>query len=519
RLPLVWIVPLVAALIGGWVAVHAILDRGPTISISFADAEGIEAGKTKIRYKSVDAGLVREVTLAPDHHTVNLTVDMEKFAKPLLVRGTRFWIVRPRLGAGGVSGLGTLFSGAYIGMDLGDSTDVAREFVGLESPPVVTDTMKGKHYTLHAHDVGSLGVGAPAYFRRIQVGEISALSLDPDGHGVTLNLFVDSPYDRFVTDDTRFWHASGVDVALDASGLRVETESLSAILAGGIAFEAPAGSTATSPTPPGSEFHLASDRAAAMKSVDRVVETYVLTFDESLRGLSPGAAVNFHGVDIGEVTAINVDYDATAKKFLFPVSINVYPERIRSRYLEGAVRPERKAHALVASMIEQGIRAQLRTGSLLTGQLYIAIDFFPNVTKVVPQPELTPMPIPTIPGDLEELQNTVVHIAHKLDQLPLDRIGNDLDTALVTLSGALKSFDHLVGDVDSKVAPEARAAFAQATVTLAQTQQAIAPDATLQNDLHNTLSSVGRAADSVRVLADYLEKHPESLVRGKTKDK
>ena len=138
----------------------------------------------------------------------------------------------------------------------------------------------------------------------------------------------------------------------------------------------------------------------------------MLTFDESLRGLSPGAAVNFHGVDIGEVTEISVDYDATAKKFLFPVSINVYPERIRSRYLEGAVRPERKAHALVASMIEQGVRAQLRTGSLLTGQLYIAIDFFPNVTKVAPQPELTPMPIPTIPGDLEELQNTVVHIAH-----------------------------------------------------------------------------------------------------------
>jgi len=518
RLPLIWIVPLVVALVGGWIALRSFLDRGPIVTIAFADAEGIESGKTKVRYNSVDIGLVRDVALAPDRHTVRLTVDIVKSAASLLSRDTHFWIVRPRLGASGVSGLGTLFSGAYIAADIGTSKEVAREFTGLESPPVVTDTMKGSRFVLHADDLGSLGVGAPAFYRHIQVGQITGLTLNPDGHGVTLGLFVQAPYDRFITDDTRFWHASGVDLALDASGFRVETQSLGTILAGGIALEAPAGSLATAAAPPGTDFRIAPDRTTAMRSTDRVVETYVLHFDESLRGLSLGAVVNFRGVDLGEVTSINVEFDPKTKKFLFPVTINVYPERIRSRYLEGTARPQTHSRELLAGMIEQGFRAQLRTGSLLTGQLYIAIDFYANVPKVAAQPDLDPMPLPTIPSDLLELQNTVVSIAHKLNNLPMDRIGQHTDKSLVELSKTLQSIDQLAHNVDTQVAPEARDAFAQAALVLAQTQQAIAPDATLRNDLHNTLTRVGRAADSIRILTDYLDKHPESIIRGKAGD-
>jgi paraquat-inducible protein B len=428
------------------------------------------------------------------------------------VSDTKFWVVRPHLGAAGVSGLGTLFSGAYIAADLGTGKSPARKFVGLETPPVVTEDMKGTAYVLDADDLGSLDVGSPAYFRHIQVGQISSVSLNPDGHGVTLGLFVNAPYDRFVTDDTRFWHASGIDIAVGADGFLVETQSLSTILAGGIALEAPPGSTVQARAPAGSKFQLASNRPAAMKTPDRVVETYILNFDESLRGLSPGAIVDFRGVEIGEVTSVKVEYDAKTETFKFPVFINIYPDRMRSRYLEGSARPEQQSHALLARMIEQGFRAQLRTSSLLTGKLYIAIDFHRDAPRVAAHPELTPMPLPTTPGNLEELQGTVIRIARKLDQLPLDRIGNHLDAAL-------NDIDKLARNIDTAVAPEVRSAFAQVTTTLKQTERFVGPDAPLQNDLSSMLHNIGRAADSVRVLADYLDKHPESLVRGKVNDK
>jgi paraquat-inducible protein B len=519
RLTLVWLVPAVAALIGGWIAVRAIIDRGPTITVTFIDADGIEAGKTKVRYKSVDVGSVKMVSLAPDLRTVTVTIEMAKFARALLVSGTRFWVVRPRLGASGVSGLGTLLSGAYIGMDMGSSHEAAREFSGLETPPVVAGGTPGKQFVLESQDLGSLGVGAPAYFHHIQVGQISSLSLNPDGHGVTLKLFVEAPYDRFVTDDTRFWHASGVDIAVDSAGVRMQTESLTAILAGGVALETPPGSIATAPASADSHFHLATNRDAAMKAPDRVVDPYILYFDESLRGLAPGSIVNFRGVDIGEVTSMKVEYDRSQERFRFPVLINVYPERIRSRYRQGSDRPQVAAHALVAGMIEHGFRAQLRTASLLTGQLYIALDFFPRSAKVAPQPELTPMPLPTIPGNLEELQNTIVSVAHKLDQLPLAKIGQDADDALRSLSRALGSANGLLGKVEGDILPEAKSTLTQAQLTLAQAQQAVAPETSLQSDLHSTLTSVTRAADSIRVLADYLDKHPEALLRGKTEER
>jgi paraquat-inducible protein B len=511
RIPLVWIVPAVAAVIGTWLAIHAVLDHGPTITVTFLDADGIEAGKSKVRYESVDIGEVKAITLAPDRRTVKVTVETAKFAAPFLVSDTRFWIVRPRLGASGVSGLGTLLSGAFIAMDVGKSKDVARTFAGLERPPAVAEGAKGRQFVLSSSDLGSLAVSSPVYFHHVQVGQISAATLNPDGHEVMLTLFIDSPYDQFVTQNTRFWHASGVDVEVDSRGVHVQTESLTSILAGGIAFEAPADSSAVTPAYEDSHFKLAANRLAAMREPDGITETYVLYFNESLRGLASGATVDFRGVEIGEVVSLNVAYDRPTEKFLFPVLINIYPERFRARYAKEGDRPQTESHALVARMIKQGFRAQLRSASLLTGQLYIALDFFPQAAKVAALPEFSPMPVPTIPGNLEQVQASIISVAHKLDQLPLDKIAHDIDATLVTLN-------HALGNVDADIIPEAKHTLSQARQTLLQTQQTLAPEASLQSDLHSTLSSVSRAADSVRILADYLDKHPESLIRGKSEE-
>ena len=236
---LIWIIPIVAVLAGAWLAAKAILERGPTITISFQTGEGLEAGKTKIKYKDVDVGLVKDIALAADRKRVVATAELVKGAADLLVEDTRFWAVRPRITAGGVSGLGTLLSGPYVTVDPGRAKEKRREFDALDVPPIVTHEDPGREFILKADDLGSHDVGVPVYFRRLQVGEVIATELDKDGKGVSIRIFVRAPYDQYVTANTRFWNASGVDVSLDASGVRVQTESLVSILIGGIAFQTP----------------------------------------------------------------------------------------------------------------------------------------------------------------------------------------------------------------------------------------------------------------------------------------
>jgi len=517
-IPLVWLIPIVAAVIGGWIAVHSILQRGPAITVSFADAEGIEVGKTKVRYKNVDLGLVRLVTLAPDHHSVKVAIDMVKSAEPFLVKGTRFWIVRPRLGTTGVSGIGTLLSGDYLGMDIGTDRDPARQFVGLEAPPVIVGDAPGREYVLEAHDLGSLGIGAPAYFRHIQVGRVSSVAFDQSDHEMVLKVFVSAPYDQLVTSDTRFWHASGLDVAVNSDGVRVQTESLATILAGGLAFDSPVDTSNSTAAAAETRFRLAENRDAAMKAPDNISDQYLLYFNESLRGLSVGATVDFHGVEIGEVVAMNVEYDRATAKFAFPVLINVYPERIRARYRSASKMPLMDTHTLVVSMVEHGFRAQLRTASLLTGKLYVALDFFPQEPVAHLATDDLPLHLPTIPGNLEELQSTVTSVAQKLDQLPLGAIASKLNVAAGSLERTLATTNQLMSRLDAEVVPAAAGALTQARQTLAQTQATLSPEGSLQGDLHDSLSSVARAADSLRTLAEYLDAHPESLLRGKPAD-
>jgi len=521
RLPLVWIIPVLAALTGGWIAVHAVLERGPTIRIRFQTADGLEPGKTAIRYRSVEVGQVRSVMLAPDHRTVFVTAEMVKNARSLLSEDTRFWVVRPRIAAGGVSGLGTLISGSFIGMDVGKSRRSAREFQGLELPPVVTGDLPGRDFVLRGGTLGSVEVGSPVYFRHVPVGRVTEFRLDADGHGVTVGIFVESPYDHFVVRDSRFWHASGLDVSLGADGLRFNTESVAAILVGGIAFETPESAQQAAAAAAGTQFHLASNRVAAMKSPNETPDSYVLYFKNSLRGLAIGAPVDFNGVEVGEVRSISIEYDPANVRFRFPVEIALYPQRVRARYRWDSPRPDTErtgTYRFVERLIEHGFRAQLRTGSLLTSQQYVALDFFPEAPRSHSDPAVVPMMLPTVPGGMDELQGSLADILRKIDAMPLQRLGLDADAALITLRETLETTNRLVDRLERDVTPEARATLIEARRALAAIDQTLASDAPLEQDLRQSLKQLTRAAEALRSLADYLERHPEALVRGKARD-
>lgn len=508
---LVWLIPLVAVLVGGWIAVKSILDRGPEITISFDTAEGLEAGKTKIKFKDVEVGLVSSVVLSEDLKRVIVTADFVKGAERHLVDDTRFWVVRPRVTGGDVSGLGTLLSGAYIGMDIGKSGRSTRHFTALKTPPVFAFEVPGREFVLRSSDLGSLDPGAPVYFRRIQVGQIVSHALDKDGKGVTLKLFVNAPYDRYVTADTRFWQASGFDVTLDASGVKIHTQSLVSMLSGGLAFETPAESAALPPAAAGAEFRLFANRAEAMINPDAIVMKTVMVFRETVRGLVRGAPIDFRGIVVGEVTAIKVELDPATLHITIPVEVNIYPARLRTRLVKGKESPvlsEPQRREFLNAMMGQGLRAQLRTGNLLTGQLFIALDFFPNAPKIKTTLDGDAFEIHTIPSGLTELQETIASITKKIQDLPLGEIATDLRQ---TLQSATKLIQHFETDLT----PEVRAAIVDARKALAATERAVATAAPLQQDAQEAMRELARAAQAFRILADYLERHPEALIQGK----
>ena len=520
---LVWIIPLVAVLVGLYLIVHALRTQGPTIDIEFKTAEGLEAGKTRIKYKNVDIGTVQTITLGPEKKGVVVKAQMTRNATDLLVEDTRFWIVKPRIAGGQISGLTTLLSGSYIGMDVGKSTDSRREFVGLDIQPAVTTDEPGREFLLHAADIGSLDIGSPVYFRRFQVGEVTAIQLDPDGKGVTAHVFIHSPNEKYVSQNTRFWQASGIDVTIDGNGVKLSTQSLVSVVVGGIAFQSPA---AESPGPAvvnGTAFVLFDDERTAMKRSEAQLEKYIAYFTDSIRGLNVGAQVEFRGYVVGEVRAIEMEFDRDTREFRFPVEFvlfrDVLPARIAHADKNGkAVDPDE----LYARAIEKrGLRAQLRSGNLLTGQKYLALDFVKNavpVTMTVMKDKNGARIIPTVPGSFDELQESIANIAKKVEKIPFDQLAADLHRTLQQLQTTMKGADKLLSRVNDEVAPELAATLAEVKKTMKNAEDVLASDAPLQQDLRGTLTEVNRAAASLRLLTDYLQRHPESLLRGKGAD-
>jgi paraquat-inducible protein B len=523
RLPsLIWLVPVIAAAVGLWLVVHTWLEQGPTITIRFASAEGIEASKTKIRYKEVEIGLVKAIAISPDRKSVVVTAQLSRDARDLRGRDSKFFVVRPRISAGTVSGLSTLLSGAYIALEPGTDKEISNEFIGLDVPPVVTNDEPGREFLLQAQDLGSLDYGTPVFYRRVNVGHVTRYSIQPDGHGIQIGVFIDAPYDRFVTPNTHFWHASGLDVSIDANGLKVSTESLAAIIEGGVAFQdLPDLPPAPEPAPAGSSFTLYPDRAQALKLPDQHREGFSMYFPESLRGLSVGAPVDFRGIVIGEVRSLGVEYEKGFSQIRFPVEIDVYPDRLWSRSRNGGpadVYSETKSRVIIDQLIAHGMRGQLRTASLLTGQLYIALDFFPDAAPASVEWSHAPPVVPTLPSGLGEIQDAVGRIAKKIDRIPIQQLSDELSRALVSLDATLKASRALVGRLDSQLAPQATSTLAEAEKTLRQANAVLAEGQPIEKDVHEALKQVAQSARALALLADYLERHPESLIRGKPED-
>ena len=523
RVPFVWILPAIVIVAGAFVAVHEKLAEGVAIEITFHTADDLEPNKTKISYKAVEIGQVKGIHVSKDRKDVVVEARIHRDARDYLVQDTRFWVVRPRVTGADISGLGTLVSGAYISVDVGHSTEPARSFTGLEVPPIVTAGLPGREYVLHAKDIGSLSIGSTVFYRHLAAGQVVAYSLDPNGDSVTIKVFVNSPYDQFVVHDTRFWQASGIDMSIDSEGVKLHTESLASILQGGVAFQPTKGAPPSTQSPVDSSFALYSDQERAMREPDTVAQTFVMYFQGSLRGLTVGAPVDLSGINIGEVKHLSVEYDRDAGVLRFPVEVDIFPQRIRGRPrtdrgVGKADDSDIGGHAMIDSMVAHGMRAELKTGSLLTGQKIVSVE-----VEKGPAPDRVdwnqhPPIFPTAAGGLDEIQDSVGSIAKKLDKVPFDQLSARLMATLATLQDTLKSTDQVLHQVNGSIAPQVTATLKEAQDAMKNAKEALSSEAPLQNNLGATLLELSHAARSVSALADYLERHPEALIRGKPAD-
>lgn len=559
RISIVWLVPLVAVVIGGWLIYKAISEKGPTITITFKSAEGLEAGKTKIRYKDVELGKVGSIALSDDLSQVVVTVELVKQAKKFISENTRFWVVRARVAAGGVSGLSTLFSGAYIGLDPGKPGKPTTHFQGLEIPPVVTTDLPGSHFVLRAASLGSLNVGAPVYYRRIEVGQVVSFHLDKDGQAVTVKVFIHAPYHELVRKNTRFWNASGLDIAVDVDGIRVDTESFVTLMIGGIAFDTPVNMESGEPAEENDVFKLYKNRENISEKTYARKNRWLLHFDGSVRGLKEGAPVEFRGIHIGQVLDVSLEFDYEKEDFSIPVLIETESDRLSTT---GAIPTGAEKQRIMEYLVARGLRAQLKTGSLITGQMLVDIDMHPEAPPAKINWEGRYPEFPTVPTAMDEITTNLTQLLKKLAKLPIEQIGNDfrdtvsgvkrlmnsaelqnsitalnetlnqaqkfaaglnkaiapeLKSAVSNLNSALKHARKLVKNLDSSVAPQLGDTLQQAQSTLKTIGNSVGRDSPLYYELRRVLKDLGDAASSIRVLADYLERHPDALIYGKGK--
>lgn len=525
---IVWLVPLVAAIIGGWLIFKAVTEKGPVITIVFESAEGLEAEKTKIKYKDVEVGLVKQINLDEALNHVMVTAELVRDVKKYLTTDTRFWVVKARVTAGEVSGLSTLFSGAYIGMAPGRKGETALQFKGLEIPPVLTLTQPGGHFILKAEELGSLDVGSPVYHRRIKVGMVEGYVLEKKGRLLDVQIFIEAPYHEKVQKNTRFWNASGLDVSLDAKGLHVGTESFVSMLIGGVAFDTPPDIDSGGAAGEKDSFRLFSNKKIAFEKQYTIRDRSLLYFDGPVRGLQVGAPVEFRGIQIGQVIDIKLEYHPELKSFTIPVLIETEPERVT---VIGKKSGQSKNGAPVEALIKKGLRAQLKSSNLLTGQLFVDLNLYPNEPAVKVRHVGKYPVIPSTPSTMEEITANLSQFITKLNNLPIDQIGGDLQEAMrgarrlmnsneladaiTALSLTLQEARLLVGSMNKDVAPGVLATLEKLQSTLDTVKQLSGDDSFLIIEAERAMTELAEASRSIRSLADFLERHPESLIRGK----
>ena len=444
---IVWIIPLVTLLVGGWLIVKTLSEKGPRATISFKTAEGIEVDKTKVKYKNVDLGVVEKIEFSDDFSHTILTVDFIQGSEKFLRRSTRFWVVKPQLSLRGASGLGTLISGAYIEIEPGTGAPQLH-FVGLEKQPVVKSDEQGKKITLVTQKLGSIDTGSPVYYQGLLAGEVLGYELGNDRKSTFVHTFIKDPFDQLIRGNTNFWNVSGINVSMGADGFKVQTESIQSMMFGGIAFETPETLEQATTDVDNLVFTLHESYESIEKHAYTKKVKFIMFFDSSIRGLNLGAPVEFKGIKVGSVLDVRLEFDSDSTSFLIPVLIEIEPQRILERGVQGEV----PSHQALNRLVERGLRARLQTGSLLTSQLYIELDMHPG-TPVNLSGRKTPFPeLPTLPtSNFGAITQSAEELLAKLNKVDIEEVTAVLIDTIKTANKTMHTADDAINSAGALI--------------------------------------------------------------------
>lgn len=444
----VWIIPIVTVLIGAWILFYHFSHQGPEVTLITTNAEGIEGGKTAIKSRSVDVGVVESAVLTDDLHHVEIKARLNAGMEKLLHGDSAFWVVKPQVGREGITGLGTLLSGAYIELQPGSKGEKPEQYELLDAPPLAPPDAKGIRIVLDSIKAGQLTPGDPVLFRGYRVGSVETSSFDADKRAMQYQLFVAAPYDRLVTSNVRFWKDSGIGVEMSASGMRVEMGSLTTLFSGGVSFDVPDGWELGVPAENKAEYHLYDDQRSIQDSLYTKHLDFLMFFNDSIRGLQPGAPVEFRGIRLGTVAqvpysvpgwnqSLNTDYR-------IPVLVRIEPDRFVKR-LGG----EFDIQQHLREGKKRGLRASLKTGNLLSGSLYIDLDFYDNAPAYKGPEKVDGLEIiPTMSGGLSQIQQKLMDALDKINNLPLNPMLNQATGTLKESQRTLRELQKTLDNVN-----------------------------------------------------------------------
>ena len=538
RISLIWAIPLITACVAAWLAWDTLTKRGPLITIRFDSAAGLLANQSHIRLRDVDLGTVEKVALSADHNHVIVTARMSRDAWPLLTDKAQFWVVKPRFFAGSLTGLETLVSGAYIQLEpAGEGGETRTDFIGLEDPPVLHSSVPGHTFRLTAPRLGSLNPGSPIFFRDLEVGEVLGWDVGKMAKDVTVHAFVRAPYDRYVHNRSVFWIASGATVELGSNGLRMQVESLRALVLGGIAFETPDNALDSPVANENQPFVLYPDRNAADTASYEHNVRFISYFNGNVAGLSNGAPVTLHGLRIGTVTGVTLNYDPVADAVKVAVRYEVEPDRIVPLQSPG----DANLDTSMLNLVHRGLRIRLESASLITGSKQLALDIVPGAPAAAYDKQGDAYVLTPVDVEQGDIASSAAALLAKLQSIPFEQIGDNLNKtleganatindpklhqAIAALNQTLTETQTLMASVNKnadpllhrlpQIANDLEGTVQHANRLVGSLDDSHGPGSQFGRDLNRMLGQLSDAARSVRILADMLSRHPEALIRGR----
>jgi paraquat-inducible protein B len=508
RFQIVWIIPIVAALIAAYLGYRTIIAEGPLLTLTFKDAQGLEAGQTEVKYKAVSLGTVESIDLAKDNSKVIVKVRMKSVGERFLNSNARYWVERPRLTFGDISGIETLVSGAYIAVDPGKPGGHSQDsFVGLEQPPGVRSDEPGRTYTLMASQLGSITSGSPIFYRDVQAGEVLGYDIGNGLGPIKINIFIRAPFDDLVRPNSRFWNTSGITIDTKGGVLQLQVQSVQAVIAGGIDFILPRSAQSQAPSPPGAVFQLFTSRQEAEAAAFTRQIKVVSYANSDVSGLTPGAPVNLLGIQVGSVMSVDLLPDPATGQVKVRIGMQLLPQRI---FGQDNTDPASATQSL-QNFVDHGMRVEIGYANYVTGQKEIDLTMVKKAHPAKVTQENDSLVLPFQKGALDDMLANATDITAKVDQMPFKQIGENFNKLLKTANNTLGSAQ------TKELISHLSAMLASANTTLQELNESFGQDSTLQNGLQQLLSQSSMTLQTLQALAAYLNQHPQAIIFGRSK--